>query len=86
MGRFHRHDGTEDHDHQYPHDHSHTHEHEHDHSHVDPALIGDHSGYGTSRQRVEILEDIFAENDPAEEGPSYSMRDVSAFCRGWEEA
>ncbi len=63
MGRFHRHDGTEDHDHQYPHDHSHTHEHEHDHSHVDPALIGDHSGYGTSRQRVEILEDIFAEND-----------------------
>lgn len=29
---------------------------------------------------------IFAENDPAEEGPSYSMRDVSAFCRGWEEA
>ncbi|MPM57550.1 Hydrogenase maturation factor HypB [bioreactor metagenome] len=26
-------------------------------------LIGDHSGYGTGRERIEILEDIYAEND-----------------------
>lgn len=69
MGRFHRHDdGTA---------HSHDHADEHDHSHedvADPApgaqdpaalaeLIGDHSGYATGRERIEILEDIYAEND-----------------------
>ena len=54
MGRFHRHDdGT-----------AHTHDHDHDHEHhVDPELIGDHSGYATGRQRIEVLEDIYAEND-----------------------
>ncbi len=50
MGRFHRHDdGT-----------VHTHEHghvDHDHDH------GDHSGYETGRQRIDVLEAIFAEND-----------------------
>jgi hydrogenase nickel incorporation protein HypB len=48
MGRFHRHDdGT-----------AHTHEHDHpDHEH------GDHSGYRTGRQRIDVLEAIFAEND-----------------------
>ena len=48
MGRFHRHDdGT-----------VHTHEHDalgHEH--------GDHSHYQTGRQRVDVLEAIFAEND-----------------------
>ncbi|MDR3664403.1 MAG: hydrogenase nickel incorporation protein HypB [Mycobacterium sp.] len=48
MGRFHRHDdGT-----------VHTHEHgdrEHEH--------GDHSGYETGSQRIDVLESIFAEND-----------------------
>lgn len=50
MGRFHRHDdGT-----------VHSHEHE-DH---DPAHDhGDHSGYETGSQRVDVLESIFAEND-----------------------
>ncbi|MBU3687394.1 MAG: hydrogenase nickel incorporation protein HypB [Mycobacterium sp.] len=49
MGRFHRHDdGTE-------HDHDHDHEHEHEH--------GDHSGYATATERIEVLESIFAEND-----------------------
>src|ERR1700745_3773357 len=50
MGRFHRHDdGT-----------VHTHEHDHpDHDHDH----GDHSGYRTGRQRVDVLEAIFAEND-----------------------
>lgn len=56
MGRFHRHgDGTvhsHDHDHE---GHSHHHSHEHDH--------GDHSGYETGRERIQVLEDIFAEND-----------------------
>lgn len=50
MGRFHRHDdGTA---------HSHGHgDHEHSHDH------GDHSGYQTGTQRVDVLESIFAEND-----------------------
>lgn len=48
MGRFHRHDdGT-----------VHIHEHEHgDHDH------GDHTGYQTGAARIDVLEDIFAEND-----------------------
>ncbi|TGD84899.1 hydrogenase nickel incorporation protein HypB [Mycolicibacterium sp. CH28] len=50
MGRFHRHDdGTE---------HSHGHDHEHEH-----GDHGDHSGYATGTERVEVLEAIFAEND-----------------------
>ena len=49
MGRFHRHeDGTV---HSHEHDHDHTHEH------------GDHSGYATGGERIEILEAIFSEND-----------------------
>ena len=75
MGRFHRHDdGTvHDHDHDHGHEHTHadgtTHSHphdEHDHTHPDEALaelIGDHSGYQTGRERIEILTDIYAEND-----------------------
>ena len=47
MGRFHRHDDGTDHDH----------EHEHEHEH------GDHSGYATGTERIEVLEEIFAEND-----------------------
>src|ERR1700747_3540998 len=52
MGRFHRHDdGT-------VHTHSHDHlPHEHDHEH------GDHSHYETGKQRIDVLESIFAEND-----------------------
>lgn len=53
MGRFHRHDDGTVHEHHHgdhPHDHGH-----HDH--------GDHSGYETGRERIEVLEDIFAEND-----------------------
>lgn len=51
MGRFHRHDdGT-----------VHSHEHgDHDHAHDDH---GDHTGYATASQRIEVLESIFAEND-----------------------
>lgn len=68
MGRFHRHDdGT-----WHVHDHEAGHEHEaHDHQGqladgLSPAtqeLIGDHSGYQTGRERIEILQDIYAEND-----------------------
>ncbi|MGQ0625293.1 MAG: hydrogenase nickel incorporation protein HypB [Sporichthyaceae bacterium] len=50
MGRFHRHaDGT-------------AHEHEHDHGDGDGSH-GDHSGYTTASERVEVLERIFDEND-----------------------
>ncbi len=52
MGRFHRHDdGT-----------VHTHEHE-DQPHAHPHEHGDHSGYHTGSQRIDVLESIFAEND-----------------------
>jgi hydrogenase nickel incorporation protein HypB len=56
MGRFHRHpDGTA-HSHGGPgHDHD-------DHDHV-ARDVGDHSAYGTGRERVEILERILGEND-----------------------
>lgn len=51
MGRFHRHDdGTE-------------HSHDHDHDHHDHDHLGDHSGYATGSERIEVLESIFAEND-----------------------
>lgn len=71
MGRFHRHDDGTVHSHDHDgHTHSHDHD-DHDHGHThDPAqaealaeLIGDHSGYETGRERIEILEDIYAEND-----------------------
>ena len=53
MGRFHRHDDGTAHSHEHG-DHDHEHEH-HDH--------GDHSGYATGTERIEVLESIFAEND-----------------------
>ena len=53
MGRFHRHDDGTVHSHDHG-DHDHGHEH-HDH--------GDHSGYATGTERIEVLESIFAEND-----------------------
>jgi hydrogenase nickel incorporation protein HypB len=65
MGRFHRHDDGTVHSHDHP-ESSHSHEHtavpghSHDDGHDD---LGDHSGYATGRARIEILEDIFSEND-----------------------
>src|ERR1700741_1959593 len=54
MGRFHRHDeGTV-----HPHDHSDPENHGPDHHEH-----GDHSGYETGSQRIDVLEPIFAEND-----------------------
>ncbi len=50
MGRFHRHDDGTVHTHEHDH-------HPHDHDH------GDHSGYETETQRIDVLEEIFAEND-----------------------
>ncbi|AKK02507.1 hydrogenase nickel incorporation protein HypB [Corynebacterium epidermidicanis] len=61
MGRFHRHDDGTVHSHDHDHD-----GHEHVHlDHIDPATSehGDHSGYETGRERIVVLEDIFAEND-----------------------
>ncbi|MGA7466698.1 hydrogenase nickel incorporation protein HypB [Mycobacterium sp.] len=54
MGRFHRHDDGTVHTHEHG---DHTHDHDHDHDH------GDHSGYQTGSQRIDVLEAIFAEND-----------------------
>ncbi|WP_111512095.1 hydrogenase nickel incorporation protein HypB [Mycobacterium kyogaense] len=47
MGRFHRHDDGT----------VHSHEHDGTHGH------GDHSGYQTAGQRIDVLEAIFSEND-----------------------
>src|SRR3954469_19793175 len=59
MGRFHRHDdGTA---HHHPHDH--PHEHAHDDAHDGAHDLGDHSGYATGSERIEVLERIFDEND-----------------------
>jgi hydrogenase nickel incorporation protein HypB len=74
MGRFHRHDDGTVHSHEHEHadvhahDHGHddqAHSHPHDHAHDEALaeLIGDHSGYETGRERIEILTDIYAEND-----------------------
>lgn len=49
MGRFHRHDESEG-----------GHGHGHGHGHGD---VGDHSGYRTGTERIEVLERIFGEND-----------------------
>lgn len=59
MGRFHRHaDGTVHSHGDHVHGHEHHH-HDHDHDHE----VGDHSGYETGRERIDVLEDIFSEND-----------------------
>jgi hydrogenase nickel incorporation protein HypB len=53
MGRFHRHDDGTVHAHDTGSDHDHEQEH----------ATGDHSGYATGGERVEVLERIFEEND-----------------------
>ncbi|MGE3289008.1 MAG: hydrogenase nickel incorporation protein HypB [Pseudonocardia sp.] len=69
MGRFHRHDDGDAHGHGHGHGHSHddAHGHSHDdHSHDQEAgerHLGDHTGYATGSERVEVLERIFDEND-----------------------
>lgn len=60
MGRFHRHDDGTVHEHDHG---DHPHHHDHGDYVADPEVIGDHSGYETERERIEILEDIYAEND-----------------------
>jgi hydrogenase nickel incorporation protein HypB len=72
MGRFHRHDDgtTHSHDHgDHDHDHDHGHGHDHDHDH------GDHSGYATGTERIEVLESIFAENDNRAAGNRKAFED-----------
>lgn len=60
MGRFHRHDDGTVHEHDHG---DHPHHHDHGDYVADPEVIGDHSGYETEHERIEILEDIYAEND-----------------------
>lgn len=55
MGRFHRHDDGTVHDH----DHDHAGDHDHGHAHD----VGDHTGYETGLERIDVLERIFDEND-----------------------
>ncbi|GEL19889.1 hydrogenase nickel incorporation protein HypB [Pseudonocardia asaccharolytica] len=62
MGRFHRHDDTG-----HGHGHQHGNEHGHGHGHAGNGHghgeLGDHTGYQTGTERIEILERIFDEND-----------------------
>jgi len=72
MGRFHRHDDGTEHEHEHGedghhHDHAHDHEHPHGHEHPHAEDIGDHSGYRTGPERIDVLERIFDENDRAAE-------------------
>jgi hydrogenase nickel incorporation protein HypB len=64
MGRFHRHDDGTLHEHDHgstEHDHGST---EHDNGSTEHGhQPGDHSGYRTGAQRIEVLEAIFGEND-----------------------
>jgi hydrogenase nickel incorporation protein HypB len=55
MGRFHRHDDGTGHSHDTGHDHEHAADHGQE--------AGDHSGYATGGERVEVLTRIFDEND-----------------------
>lgn len=57
----HEHDHGDGSSHTHGHDHDHGHDHEgHSHSHDD---LGDHSGYETGTERIDVLERIFDEND-----------------------
>lgn len=62
-GYVHTHEHSHTHEHPEGHVHTHTHVHEHSHDHDHTHDVGDHSGYETGRERIEILEDIFTEND-----------------------
>lgn len=65
MGRFHRHDDESGHGHGHGHGHEPV-DHDHDDGPgPDPGSDehGDHSGYTTGTERVEVLERIFGEND-----------------------
>ena len=63
MGRFHRHDDGTVHEHDHLDDHAHVDGQGHPDGHDHPHEHGDHSGYGTGRERIEVLEAIFGEND-----------------------
>lgn len=65
MGRFHRHDDESGHGHGHGHGHDEPADHDHDTPAPDPdsAEHGDHTGYATGTERVEVLERIFGEND-----------------------
>ena len=84
MGRFHRHDDghthSHDHSHDHDHDHDHDHEHSHEHSHEHAEMIGDHSGYKTGSERIDVLERIFNENDLAAEANKALLDAAGVVC------
>ncbi|HEX7659378.1 MAG TPA: hydrogenase nickel incorporation protein HypB [Pseudonocardiaceae bacterium] len=63
MGRFHRHDDGHGHVYLHEHDHEHDHGNEHGNEHDHDHDFGDHSGYETGAERIDVLERIFGEND-----------------------
>jgi hydrogenase nickel incorporation protein HypB len=70
VGRFHRHDGGV----------VHSHSSAHSPDHPPTRDVGDHSGYGTGAERVEVLERIFDENDRVAELNRADLRDAGAYA------
>jgi hydrogenase nickel incorporation protein HypB len=63
MGRFHRHEDGTEHSHELAHANDPAHPNDPEHPNDTGRATGDHSGYATGTERVEVLERIFGEND-----------------------
>jgi hypothetical protein len=78
MGRFHRHDDDSVHEQEHEHEHPDGLGHEHG-DHGPTPDLGDHSGYQTGTERVQVLERIFDENDhTAAVNPQVTVFETSA--------
>jgi hydrogenase nickel incorporation protein HypB len=73
VGRFHRHDDGTVHDHDHDHDHDGS-------NHPHDGQLGDHSGYRTGPERVEVLERIFDENDRTAAANRADLAAAGAFA------
>lgn len=70
MGRFHRHDDGTEHDHRHE-------EYPRGQPHED---VGDHSGYETGAERINVLERIFSENDAAADANRAAFAEHGVHC------
>ncbi|UQE76994.1 hydrogenase nickel incorporation protein HypB [Gordonia sp. PP30] len=81
MGRFHRHDGTESgHTHAHADGSEHSHWHPGEGGHTHSEQLGDHSGYQTGGDRIDVLERIFDENDNAAAGNRSRLDDAGVVA------
>ena len=54
MGRFHRHDDGTEHDHDHVNERDHEHDHPQESNGAHDEHLGDHSGYRTGRERIDV--------------------------------